>query len=68
MTIFLLGCSGDVNHFDVSKKSDAEDHYVIMGNKLTAEAIKTAECAKLKETKISAQLEYITIPRIEVAQ
>jgi len=67
VTIFLLGCSGDVNHFDVSKESDLDDHYIIMGKKLAAEAIKTAEYAKeLEKTQISSQLEYITIARIEV--
>ena len=67
VTIFLLGCSGDVNHFDVSKKIDADDHYVMMGKKLAAETLKVADgAAKLKDTKISSQLEYITIPRVEL--
>ena len=67
VTIFLLGCSGDVNHFDVLKKTDADDHYVMMGKKIAAEALKVADSAeKLKDTKISSQLEYITIPRVEL--
>lgn len=64
VTIFLLGCSGDVNHFDVSKKSDASDHYIKMGKKLTGEVIKAvAFSEELKETGVKSCLEYIKIPR-----
>lgn len=64
VTIFLLGCSGDVNHFDVSKASDSSDHYIKMGQKLADEVIKTvANAQELKETKLGASLEYIEIPR-----
>ena len=67
VTIFLLGCSGDVNHFDVSKESDSEDHYVKMGRKIATETIKTAESAKeLEKTEIISQLEYITLDRLHV--
>ena len=67
VTVFLLGCSGDVNHFDVSKKEDSDDHYVKMGKKIAFEAIQTAENAKeLKKSEISSKLEYIPIARIEV--
>jgi len=67
VTIFLLGCSGDVNHFDVSKKSDSDDHYVKMGKKIAGEAIKAAAFAeKLKESRLVSQLEYINIPRVAV--
>ncbi len=67
VTIFLLGCSGDVNHFDISKTSDSSDHYVKMGKKIAAEAVKTAELSKiLKNEEINSQLEYITIPRRKV--
>jgi len=64
VTIFLLGCSGDVNHFDVSKKSDASDHYVKMGKKLAGEAIQAVAFAEeLKESGIRSSLEYIHMPR-----
>ncbi len=69
VTVFLLGCCGDVNHFDVSKKEDADDHYVMMGKKLAAEAIRVSDIAeKLKDTKICSTLEYMTIPRRELAK
>lgn len=67
VTVFLLGCSGDVNHFDVSKKEDSNDHYVKMGRKIAGETVKTIAFAKeLENTNLSSKLEYITIPRIEV--
>ena len=67
--IFLLGCSGDVNHFDVTKESDSADHYVKMGKKIAGETIKAeAFSEKLKETGLKSTLEYITIPRREVEQ
>ncbi|MBE6700858.1 MAG: hypothetical protein E7582_03095 [Ruminococcaceae bacterium] len=67
VTIFLLGCSGDVNHFDVSKLSDSGDHYVKMGKKLAEEVVRVASKGeKLKENTLKSKLEYITIPRREV--
>jgi len=64
VTVFLLGCSGDVNHFDVSKTSDASDHYVKMGQKIAGEAIKTVAFAQeLKETALKASFTYIDMPR-----
>ncbi|MBQ3133525.1 MAG: neutral/alkaline non-lysosomal ceramidase N-terminal domain-containing protein [Clostridia bacterium] len=67
VTVFLLGCSGDVNHFDVTKESDPSDHYIKMGKKLAGEAVKTAAFAEeLKISKVKSSLEYIKIPRREV--
>lgn len=69
VTIFLLGCSGDVNHFDVSKASDASDHYVMMGKKIAAEAVKTVESTQeLKEASLKASLEYVEIARRAVEE
>ena len=67
VTVFLLGCAGDVNHFDVSKASDAPDHYVKMGKKLAGEAVKTAAfAAPLEKEGLYADLAYLEIPRIHV--
>ncbi|MBR2376520.1 MAG: neutral/alkaline non-lysosomal ceramidase N-terminal domain-containing protein [Clostridia bacterium] len=67
VTIFLLGCCGDVNHFDVSKKEDDTDHYVKMGKKIAEEVVKVASRAKvLKKVGITASFEYIKISRREV--
>ena len=65
VTVFLLGCAGDVNHFDVSKASDAPDHYVKMGKKIASEAVSTADKAeKLENTGLYSKLSYLDIPRI----
>lgn len=67
VTVFLLGCSGDVNHFDVSKKEDSSDHYVKMGQKIAGETVKAIAFAKeLEKTNLFSELEYINIPRIKV--
>lgn len=68
VTVFLLGCCGNINHFDVSKESDAPDHYVKMGKKLAGEAIKTVSFAKeISADKLNASLEYIDIPRLQIS-
>ncbi len=67
VTVFLLGCAGDVNHFDVSKACDAPDHYVKMGKKLACEAVNTAgKAEKLEKTGLYSELAYLDIPRIHV--
>jgi len=69
VTVFLLGCCGDINHFDVSKSSDSPDHYVMMGKKIAEEVVKTAEIsAELKNEKLYSSFEYISIPRIAVEE
>ena len=69
VTVFLLGCSGDVNHFDVSKASDSEDHYVKMGKRLAEEVVKTASDGKaLEKIGIRSSLEYITVSRRPVEE
>lgn len=64
VTIFLLGCAGDVNHFDVSKASDSDGHYVKMGKKIAGEFVKTVAFAEpLEKEDLKSKLEYITIAR-----
>ncbi|MBR2860745.1 MAG: neutral/alkaline non-lysosomal ceramidase N-terminal domain-containing protein [Clostridia bacterium] len=67
VSVFLLGCCGDVNHIDVSKKSDAADHYKMMGKKVADEAVRIIDKAKkLKNENLKSKLEYIPIKRIDV--
>ena len=67
VTVFLLGCCGNINHFDVSKESDSADHYVKMGKKLAGEAIKTAAFAtELKNDGLKASLEYVKMSRLYI--
>ena len=68
VTVFLLGCCGNINHFDVSRESDAPDHSVKMGKKLAGEAVKTVSFAKeILADKLGASLEYLDIPRIQIS-
>ena len=67
VSVFLLGCCGNINHFDVSKESDSPDHYVKMGKKLAGEAIKAVSFAKdLTASGLKSSLEYMDIPRLEI--
>ena len=69
VTVFLLGCSGNINHFDVSKASDSSDHYVKMGKKIAGEVIHVSVLAKeLKQSTLRSSLAYLTIPRIAVEE
>lgn len=69
VTVFLLGCCGNINHFDVSKASDAPDHYVMMGQKIAGEAIKTAAFApKLTHSGLKTAFEVLTLNRREVSE
>jgi len=67
VTVFLLGCCGNINHFDVSKESDSPDHYIKMGKKLAVETVKTIGSASvISGDTLNASLEYINIPRLEI--
>ena len=69
VTVFLLGCCGNINHFDVSKESDTPDHYVKMGKKIAGEIIKTVSFAtELKGSGLKAGLEYLQMPRLAIEE
>ena len=66
VTVFFMGTAGDINHFDVSKKEDAPDHYIQMGKKIADEAKKVIESAEpIVGDEIKCKLEFIEIPRRE---
>lgn len=68
VTVFLQGCSGNINHFDVSKETDAPDHYVMMGRKIAKEAITVAEAAQqLEQSGLRTAFEVLSIDRLEVS-
>lgn len=69
VTVFLLGTCGNINHFDVSKKSDAADHYKMMGQKIAGEAIKTVAFASpLKQSGVKTSYEKMIIDRVEITE
>lgn len=67
VTVFLLGCCGNINHFDVSRESDPDDHYIKMGKKIAGEAVKTIAFAEeIKQSGLKSALEYMEIPRLYI--
>ena len=67
VTVFLQGTSGDINHFDVSKPSDAPDHYRKMGQKIAGEAIKSiAFAAELESDELKVAYEVLPIERTTI--
>lgn len=69
VTVFLLGACGNINHFDVTKSQDSDDHYKKMGQKIAGEAAKVISFATtLKESGIKTVFETITLNRAEVSK
>ncbi len=69
VTVFLLGTCGDINHFDVSRKSDAPDHYRMMGKILAGEAVKAiAKAVPVSGDKLNVKYETLPLPRLEIEQ
>ena len=69
VTVFFMGTSGDINHFNVNVAEDAPDHYRMMGRKLAGEVIKTLAFAKPVEgNTVKSGYEIINIPRREIGE
>ena len=69
VTVFLLGTCGNINHFDVSKENDPDDHYRKMGRKIAGEAAKAIAFSEpLKESGLKSVFEYVTLNRREVSE
>jgi len=68
VTVFLLGCCGDINHFDVTRKADAPDHYRKMGRTIADETLNALSGATaVSGDEIVSKLEYLSIPRAPVS-
>lgn len=64
VSIFIAGACGNINHFDVSKESDAPDHYVKMGKILATEAKSVIKDAKdVKVNRVSSIKQNIKIKK-----
>ncbi len=69
VTVFLMSCSGNVNHFDVTRKSDPADHYVMMGKYIAGEALKViARAEEIKDDTVKVAAKWLKIPRREISQ
>ncbi len=68
VTVFIMGPAGNVNHFDVTRESDPDDHYIMMGKTLAGEAIKTIAQAKPVEGDVlSVSGKWMTINSREIS-
>jgi len=69
VTVFFMGTSGDINHFNVNVAEDAPNHYRMMGRKLAGEVVKTLAFAKPVEgNTIKSNYEVIQIPRRQISE
>lgn len=69
VTVFLLGCCGDINHFNVNTASDAPDHYRMMGRMILGEAQKVIATSKPVEGDgIKVSYELIEINRTQISE
>lgn len=70
VTVFLQGTSGNINHFDVSKKEDAPDHYLMMGRKIAEEAIKALKNAEelSGDAQLRCRYEVLKIDRRSIPE
>lgn len=69
VSIFLIGACGNVNHFDVSKKEDAPDHYKKIGKIIAAKVIETASKAEqIEANKVKSVYKTLKIKRLEVSE
>ena len=65
----MQGTSGNVNHFDVSKESDAPDHYVMMGKLIAGEALKViAKAEKVEDETLICKFETVNYERMEIPE
>lgn len=68
VTVFFMGTSGDINHFNVNKESDAPDHYRMMGRKIAGEALRVSAFAEpVSDSGIKCKYEVMKIDRVHVS-
>lgn len=64
VSVFVSGTCGNINHFDVSKESDAPDHYVMMGQTIAKEAIKAIAAAQnIPDTQVKVEKKNFMIKK-----
>jgi len=69
VTVFFMGTSGNINHFNVNTAGDAPDHYRKMGRKIAGEALRVMSFAEpIADTGIKSKYETITLPRKHISE
>ena len=65
VSVYFSGTAGNINHFDVSKKSDSPDHYVMMGQVIAKELSKLVKIAETIPEGIKLEkVEYTVSTRL----
>lgn len=69
VSVFFMGTSGDINHFNVNTPGDAPDHYRRMGRKIAGEALRVISFAEpVVGDSIKCKYEIIKINRNQISQ
>lgn len=65
ISMYFSGTAGNINHFDVSRKSDKPDHYVMMGEVIAKELTRLTKKAKAIPEGVKAdKVEYTVKTRL----
>ncbi len=69
VTVFMMGLSGNVNHFDVTKTGDEPDHYIMMGKTLFHSVLTALSSAcRIEDDTLSIESKWMTLPRREISE
>ena len=69
VSVFFMGTSGDINHFNVNTEGDAPDHYRKMGRKIAGEAVRSLAFAEpVADTGVVCKYEIMTINRTQIEE
>lgn len=69
VTVFFMGTSGDVNHFNVEREKDAPDHYRRMGRKIAGEALRTIAFSEpVEDSGLECEYEVMKIDRAHIEE
>ena len=69
VSVFFMGTSGDINHFNVNTAGDAPDHYRKMGKKIAGEALRVISFADPVEgDSVKCKYEILKINRAYISE
>ena len=69
VSLYMMAPAGNVNHFDVSKKEDSPDHYIMMGETMFGEAVKViAKAQRIDDENLSVKAKWLDMPSREILE
>lgn len=67
VSLFFMGTSGDVNHFNVKTEGDSPDHYRKMGRKIAGEIVRSLAFAEpVTDSGVKCEYEIMKINRTHI--